>query len=112
MRSRGRRASMVAGAATLLLALHACAAEEKPPIPESARVTIGFDRTECFLGENVLVHFTVENAGTSEFKVATGGDYRGAPRHLRFKVTATAQDGTVAADPHPNPMCFGGLGGD
>ena len=96
-------------AVAALAALAVSAGEEKPPIPEGARVTISFDKNECFLGENVLVHFTVENVGKTEFKVDTGGDYRASPRHLRYTVTAAAEDGTAAADPHPNPFCMGGL---
>jgi len=32
-------------------------------VPESAKVSIECDRTEYFLGENVLLHFVLENAG-------------------------------------------------
>jgi hypothetical protein len=81
------------------------------PVPPGARVKLEVDRHEYFLGENVLVHFILENAGDLPFEVDFGGDYRGATRHLRFKVTATDDAGRVAEDPDPSEMCFGGLGG-
>jgi hypothetical protein len=79
------------------------------PVPDGAKVTLETDRQEYFLGENVLVHFVLENTGAQPFEVDFGGDYRGASRSLRFKVTATDEAGNVAEDPDPNPICFGGL---
>ena len=81
------------------------------PVPDGAKVTLETDRQEFFLGENILVHFILENTGTQPFEAEFGGDYRGSSRHLRFKVTATDENGNMAEDPDPNPVCFGGLGG-
>jgi hypothetical protein len=81
------------------------------PVPLGARVKLEVDRREYFLGENVLVHFILENTSDQPFEADFGGDYRGATRHLRFKVTATDEAGRVAEDPDPSEMCFGGLGG-
>ena len=81
------------------------------PVPEGAKVTLEFDRPDYFLGENVLVHFVLQNTGDTPFEASWGGDYRGASRHLRFKVTATDEAGEAAEDPDPSPMCMGGLGG-
>lgn len=81
------------------------------PVPQGAKVTLALDRTDYFLGENVLVHFVLENSGNEPFEASWGGDYRGASRHLRFKVTATDELGKVADDPDPSPNCFGGMGG-
>jgi hypothetical protein len=58
------------------------------PVPEGTMVTLEFDRPDYFLGENVLVHFVLQNTGDTPFEASWGGDYRGASRHLRFKVTA------------------------
>ncbi len=80
-------------------------------VPKDAKVTLHLDRPECFLGENVLVHFVLQNTGDAPFDAAWGGDYRGASRHLRFQVTATDESGQPAEDPDPFPMCMGGLGG-
>lgn len=81
------------------------------PVPEGASVKLEVDRQEYLLGENVLVHFILKNTGDQPFKADFGGDYRGATRHLRFKVTATDAAGRVAEDPDPSGMCFGGLEG-
>jgi hypothetical protein len=79
------------------------------PVPEGAKVTLEFDRPDYFLGENVLLHFVLENTSGQSFETSWGGDYQGASRHLRFKVTATDERGNVAEDPDPSPNCFGGL---
>lgn len=81
------------------------------PVPAGARVRLEAGRSEFFLGENVLIHFILENVGSQPFEMAFGGDYRGASRALRFKVTATDEAGRVAEDPDPSPLNFGGLGG-
>lgn len=81
------------------------------PVPEGAKVTLEFDRPDYFLGENVLMHFVLQNTGDTPFEASWGHDYRGASRHLRFKVTATDEAGQAAEDPDPSDMCMGGLGG-
>jgi len=86
-------------------------ANAKNPVPAGAKVTIECDRQEYFLGENVLLHFTLENKSDQPFEADFGGDYRGATRALRFKVTATDESGRVAEDPDPSEFCGGGFGG-
>jgi hypothetical protein len=88
-----------------------------PPAPADFRVSVTSDRAEYVLGENVLVHFRIENTGKNPFTIEHGGDYRGAPRHTRFIVTATPTDavatgGKDAPDPYPVIHHFGGLGGE
>lgn len=87
-------------------------ASAKNPVPAGAKVMLELDSHDCFLGENVLVHFTLENAGSQPFRANFGGDYRGATRSLRFKVTATDEAGRVAEDPDASGMCFGGMVSD
>ncbi len=81
------------------------------PVPEGAKVTLETDRQEYLLGENILVHFVLENAGTQPFDADFGGDYRGSSRAIRFQVTATDEAGKDAEDPDPNQLCYGGRGG-
>ncbi len=81
------------------------------PVPAGAKVTLESDRTDYLLGENVTIQFVLENTGKEPFKADFGGDYRGADRSLRFKVTATDEQGHVMPSPDPNPMCMGGEGG-
>ncbi len=95
---RADHASMWAGRATR-------------PVPAGAKVTLELDRPDYFLGENVLVHFVLQNTGDTPFAASWGGDYRGASRHLRFKVVATDEAGQAAEDPDPSPVCMGGIGG-
>lgn len=75
-----------------------------------ARVVLVADRARYFLGENVLVHYCLENIGTSPLTISVGGDYRGSSRSLRFHVTVTGEDGKVAEDPDPSGFNLGGLG--
>lgn len=86
-------------------------ANAKNSVPEGAKVIIDCDRQEYFLGENVLLHFILENTSDKPFEADFGGDYRGAIRHLRFKVTATDESGRMAEDPDPSGFCGGGFGG-
>src|SRR5262249_15834343 len=80
----------------VLLVLPPARADDGPvPVPAGARVSLVLDKPQYFLGENILVHFCVENVGAEAFTVETGGDYRGASRHLRFPATAT----NTAANP-------------
>ncbi len=85
---------------------------ERVPVPAGAKVTLEFDKPTYFLGENILLHFCVENTGSEPFKIDTGGDYRMASRSLRFVVTAWHDDDTQAPDPDPSGLCMGGMGGD
>jgi phage tail protein X len=86
-------------------------ANAKNSVPVGAKVTIDCDRQEYFLGENVLLHFILENTSDKPFEADFGGDYRGATRPLRFKVTATDESGRMAEDPNPSGFCGGGFGG-
>lgn len=81
------------------------------PPPGSARVVLSVDRPQIFIGENTALHFCVRNEGKAPFDIEFGGDYRAGWREARFKVTATAPDGTKAPDPHPSDFNMGGLGG-
>lgn len=82
---------------------------QRTPVPKDARVTVSFDKEEYFLGENILAHFCVENTGREQFHINLGGDYRGAPRPLRFSVVATDENGQEVSDPNPAGFCLGGI---
>ncbi len=82
---------------------------EKPGIPKGVKLSLELDKDRYFLGENVLIHLCVENTHPEPFTIDMGGDYRGSPRHLRFRVLATDEQGKEVPDPDPNPMCMGGL---
>jgi hypothetical protein len=45
-------------------------------VPDGAKVTLQCDKKEYFLGENVLVHFILENISDKPFEADFGGDYR------------------------------------
>src|SRR5262249_40084876 len=83
---------------------------EGKPVPRGAKVSLVLDRKTYFLGENVLVHFCVENVGARPFHVSLGGDYRGASRHLRFSVHAFDAEGKDCMDPDASGYYLGGLG--
>jgi hypothetical protein len=94
----------------LVLGLRSLSADQ-PPVPDNAHVTLQTDQDEYFLGENVLVHYKLENSGGESFPAEFGGDYRGAARALRFKVTVLDEKRNPLADPYPNSNCMGGMGG-
>jgi len=78
------------------------------PFPPGLEVNLVSDRTNYFLGENILLHYRIANASDETFKISVGGDYRGSSRADRFKVTATSADGKPVADPTPFMQNFGG----
>lgn len=80
-------------------------------VPSGARISLEAEGTTWFLGENIVVHFRVENVGATPFQVDSGGDYRGARRYMRFKVVARDENGKAVPDPYPATMNFGGMGG-
>lgn len=82
---------------------------EVAEVPKGAKITIEFDKAEFFLGENILLHFVIENTDAEAFSINLGGDYRGASRSLRFHVTLTDEKGVEVADPDPSSFCMGGL---
>ena len=81
------------------------------PVPEGAKVMLQTDRSEYFLGENVMMRFVLENTSEKSFEAEFGGDYRGSTRSLRFIVTATDKSGETAPDPDSVKMNFGGMVG-
>lgn len=81
--------------------------ENGPPQATDARVVLSFDKATFLLGENVLVHYCLENASATPFRIQVGGDYEGASRSTRFQVTVTSADGTVL--PAPASSSLGGI---
>lgn len=86
--------------------------QAKIPLEHSgAEISLELDEPEYFLGENVLLHWRIRNAGEEPFTFSMGMDGRNsANRALRFKVEAFDVDGNPVPDPYPNPDSFGGLG--
>ncbi len=81
------------------------------PPPAGARVSLVPEKTTWFLGENILVHFVVTNAGDVPFSLTEGGDYRGDWRARRFHVEAKDEAGQSVVDPHPTGFGMGGIVG-
>lgn len=77
-------------------------------MPDGIKISLESEKTNYFLGENILLYYRINNAGSNTFKIAVGGDYRGSTRADRFKVTATNDDGKPVADPTPAMRNFGG----
>lgn len=87
-------------------------AQRRIPVPGGAKVTITTDKRQYVLGERIDVHFAMQNVGNTSFHYSTGGDYRGADRHLRYYVEAVHEDGEAMPDPNPDQRWFGGLGSE
>ena len=85
------------------------AAKSVAAIPPGAKISLLLDRTEFFVGENILLHYGIENTGGPAFSVSVGGDYRGGTRANRFKITASSAAGTPVPDPAPMQWNMGGL---
>lgn len=87
---------------------------ESPAEHAGVDISLEFDKPQYFLGENVLLHWRIRNAGNTPFEVSIGGDGRtpGAKRAIRFKVEAFDAAGKPSPDPYPKPHNMGGWGGD
>lgn len=81
----------------------------KLPQPGAVRITLLADKPEFFLGENILLHYRVENTGKEHLDCSVGGDYRGGTRANRFKVTVVDAAGRAMPDPAPKQWEMGGL---
>ena len=114
-------AAVAASAPTVLSAGKEASLPKNDPRRE-LRITLVADKEEYFLGENVVLHYRIENRGTNTFSIngregangpfsiSLGGDTRNnAGRATRFKVEAIDQAGRMAEDPCPNPCEFGGM---
>jgi hypothetical protein len=77
-------------------------------VPAGLEVSLVADKTNFFLGENILLHYRIHNASSNTLKISVGGDYRGSTRADRFTVTAVSGDGIPVADPTPFMRNFGG----
>jgi hypothetical protein len=77
-------------------------------LPKGMRISLESDKPVYFVGENILLHYRIDNVGNEPFKISVGGDYRGV-RPTRFKITAVSSSGKAVEDPNPNPFSFGGL---
>lgn len=60
------------------------------------------------LGESVVLNFEITNTSDAPVEITTGGDYREAPRPLRFKVLAFDAKGKLVADPYGKTTHQGG----
>lgn len=120
----------------LMVATVACASPKSPPPPrteleagiavadaaparadagivtreaKNARVDVVVDRS-FVLGENILVHYCLENTSEAPLSIEVGGDYRGATRALRYKVVVVDGAGRRLVDPDTSGFNFGGIG--
>ena len=83
-------------------------AAQLPP-PETMKISRLADKAEFFLGENILLHYRIENIGKEHLGIDVGGDYRGGTRANRFKVTVVDAAGRELPDPAPKQWDMGGL---
>ena len=67
------------------------------------------DKPQIVWGEPLVLTMTVANVGDSDFEFMFGGDYRGAGRHNRIKITMTDANGNEVPDPHANAPELGGI---
>ena len=76
-------------------------------------VTLLHDRNEYLLGENILIHYRLENPGTEPLPYEKGGFYPGLRRNDGYTITAVPvdQNGKQIGPPLegiPKPQNFGG----
>jgi hypothetical protein len=77
-------------------------------VPAGLEVSLMGDKTNFFLGENILLHYRIHNASSNTVRISVGGDYRGSTRADRFTVKAVSADGIPVADPTPFMRNMGG----
>lgn len=70
--------------------------------------SIQVEQREYLLGESVVLHYEITNTRDTPVEIDWGGDYRGAPRPLRFKVLAFDSNGKVVDDPYGKATHSGG----
>ena len=95
--------------ATAVLGLPIPAAAAAPQIPAGAKIELVADRTEFFLGENILLYYRITNTGDTAFSIEVGGDYRGGARAYRFKIMAVDAKDQPVEDPAPTQYDMGGI---
>lgn len=91
------------------------AAENSQETEAMVKTFIEFEDRDYIIGENISLKFCVTNISDHPIKVSHGGDYRGTPRPLRFKVVAVDELGRSVAEPYPGIIpgrCKGGMGLD
>jgi hypothetical protein len=88
-----------------------CSGREELVAPEHFKNSLETDKAKFVLGEQILLHYRIDNTGDEKFKVNFGGDYRGTVRSLRFTVTGKDEAGKELEDPYPSAssMCMGGI---
>ena len=91
------------------------AAENSQDTEPMVKTFIEFENRSYTIGENISLKFCVTNISDHPVKINHGGDYRGTPRPLRFKVVAVDELGRIATEPYPSIIqgrCKGGIGGE
>lgn len=77
----------------------------------SIRAVASVEKPTYFIGENIHLHYVLENTGTTTIRFESGGDYRGSSRSSRFDVRVYDSKNVRQADPDPFPSNWGGLMG-
>jgi len=67
---KSTRRFLLVSAASVLLGVGAANATQLVPV--GAKVTLEVDHQEYFIGENVIVHFILENVGNQPFNAIQG----------------------------------------
>lgn len=82
------------------------------PSGGTLHIALMANKARWFLGENILIDYVITNRGASPVDIGFGSDYRGASRHMRYRVVVADASGTVLRDPDPTGFNMGGIGGD
>ncbi len=80
------------------------------PVPDGAAIILRLDKAEFFLGEDVVLHFVVQNQSNKPFTIQIGGDNTFPSGHSRYQVTGADVSGKALIDPNPH-LNGGGDGG-
>jgi len=68
-------------------------------IPPGFKATLESDRTNYFLGENILLHYRVENVGDKSFGISTGGSFPTPHFTNLFEIKVVSSTGEIVFDP-------------
>ncbi|PAW76902.1 MAG: hypothetical protein B9S32_13315 [Verrucomicrobia bacterium Tous-C9LFEB] len=91
------------------LGMKVVVSDGKQPVPAGAKLVLTSDQPEYFLGENILITFTLTNEGKEPFIISVGGDYRGTGYQLRYRFTVLDEKGQTLPNPFPDAVNFGGV---
>jgi len=84
------------------------ASQVRPPVPQTAKVSLSFAAERLRIGDDIQMVFRLQNTGKEPFSYSVGGDYRGSGFPTRCKVVVKNSRGETLPTPDRNVPMMGG----